>query len=63
MAKIRTPKNAEVNKQDESTLPTKPPFTAFVGNLAFDATDDDLRGLFGADSLVCMRSYGVGKHD
>lgn len=27
-------------------LPTKPPYTAHVASLSFDATEDDLAGLF-----------------
>lgn len=32
--------------RDDVPLPTRPPYTAFVGNLAFDAKDDDIRQLF-----------------
>jgi translation initiation factor 4B len=27
-------------------LPTRPPYTAFVGNLAFETIEDDLQGFF-----------------
>ncbi len=31
---------------DQNALPRYPPFVAFVGSLSFDATEEDLRGLF-----------------
>lgn len=32
--------------REEVPLPTKPPYTAFVGNLPFDVTESDLGGHF-----------------
>ena len=31
---------------DLSRLPSQPPYTAFLGNLPFDVTEEDIRGLF-----------------
>ena len=31
---------------DYSRLPSQPPYTAFVGNLPFDVTEEDIRNLF-----------------
>lgn len=32
--------------RDEMPLPTRPPYTAFIGNLAFDLTDTELETFF-----------------
>jgi len=32
--------------RDEIPLPSQPPYTAFVGNLAFDLTESDLENFF-----------------
>lgn len=34
------------SKQEELPLPTEPPFTAFVGNLAFDLTEREIEEFF-----------------
>ncbi|GAB00022.1 uncharacterized protein L969DRAFT_105330 [Mixia osmundae IAM 14324] len=36
-------------------LPTKPPYTAFVGNLSFEVTDSDLRALFAEEQVTTVR--------
>ena len=33
--------------REDVPLPTQPPYTAFVGNLAFDLTEDELGSFFG----------------
>lgn len=38
----------------EVPIPTAPPYTAFVGNLAFDTTEGDLDGFF-APLQVCLQ--------
>lgn len=41
----------------EVPLPTQPPFTAFVGNLAFDLTEKQLGDFFGTtDEVSCSFS-------
>jgi hypothetical protein len=34
--------------RDDLPLPTQPPYTAFVGNLAFNLTERDLEAFFGS---------------
>ncbi len=46
--------------REDLPLPTEPPFTAFVGNLAFDLTDVDLEEFFAGHqvreaSCPCIR--------
>lgn len=33
--------------REDLPLPTQPPYTAFIGNLAFDLTEADLESFFG----------------
>lgn len=37
---------------DLESIPFDPPFTAYIGNLAFDATEHDLETFFGSDIKV-----------
>ncbi|KAI0742568.1 hypothetical protein C8Q80DRAFT_1122809 [Daedaleopsis nitida] len=50
---------------DENPLPTKPPFTAFVGNLAYGLTEEDINEFFGgktrAVKLVRNKRQGQSK--
>lgn len=39
--------------REDLPLPTAPPYTVFVGNLAFDLVEDDLAALFAPES-VCL---------
>ena len=39
-------RDAQGQGREELPLPTRPPFTAFVGNLAFETIEDDLQGYF-----------------
>ena len=41
--------------RDDVPLPTRPPFTAFVGNLNFDATEGDLEDYFGGLNVTSVR--------
>ncbi|KAI0782266.1 hypothetical protein C8Q75DRAFT_504507 [Abortiporus biennis] len=41
--------------REDLPLPTEPPFTAFVGNLAFDLTDTDLEEFFGAPKIKTVK--------
>lgn len=34
--------------REDIPLPTQPPYTAFIGNLAFDLTEQDLESFFGS---------------
>lgn len=34
--------------REDLPLPTQPPYTAFIGNLAFDLTEQDLESFFGS---------------
>lgn len=40
---------------DMSRLPSKPPYTAFLGNLPFDVSEEDIRNLF-RGLAVCIFS-------
>ena len=41
--------------REEVPLPSQPPFTAFVGNLAFDLTEDELGAFFGPHEVYTLR--------
>lgn len=47
--------------RDELPLPDKPPYTAFVGNLAFDVMDSDVEQFFAPANVVSVRI--VSGHD
>lgn len=36
-------------------MPTAPPYTVFVGNLAFDLIEDDLAGFFAPEGVSAAR--------
>ena len=38
-------------QRDDIPLPNEPPFTAYVGNLAFSTTEDDIRNLFSTSKV------------
>lgn len=40
---------------DQRALPREPPFMAFVGNLAFDATEEDVRNFFSGIAIKGIR--------
>ena len=42
---------APLAPREEVPLPTQPPYTAFVGNLAFDLTEEDLGAYFGPHAV------------
>ncbi|TFY74557.1 hypothetical protein EWM64_g9453, partial [Hericium alpestre] len=42
------PDRQQYPPREDLPLPTQPPYTAFVGNLAFDLTEGDLEGFFSA---------------
>ncbi|QRV74740.1 RNA recognition motif protein [Ceratobasidium sp. AG-Ba] len=41
--------------REDLPLPTAPPYTVFVGNLAFDLVEDDLAGFFAPESLKSVK--------
>ncbi|KAG9076566.1 hypothetical protein FS749_002559, partial [Ceratobasidium sp. UAMH 11750] len=41
--------------REDLPLPTAPPYTMFVGNLAFDLVEDDLAGFFAPESLKSVK--------
>ncbi len=41
--------------REQLPLPTKPPFTAHLGNLSFDATEGDVHDFFSACSVSSVR--------
>ena len=41
---------------DLSKVPTEPPFTAFIGNLPFEVSDEDVERFF-KGMKVCKNSY------
>ncbi|KAG8745130.1 hypothetical protein FRC10_008741 [Ceratobasidium sp. 414] len=41
--------------REDLPLPTAPPYTVFVGNLAFDLVEDDLAGFFAPESLKSIK--------
>lgn len=45
--------------RDDLPLPTEPPFTAFVGNLAFDLTEIDLEEFFAGHPVRCLLSQSL----
>lgn len=47
--------------RDELPLPDKPPYTAFVGNLAFDVMDSDIEQFFAPANVISVRI--VSGHD
>ena len=40
------PADRGATQRDDLPLPTLPPYTAFIGNLAFDLTEPELEDLF-----------------
>lgn len=46
------PDRAPLAPREDVPLPTQPPFTAFVGNLAFDLEEADLGAFFGTPEVV-----------
>ena len=42
--------------REDLPLPTQPPYTAFIGNLAFDLTEIDLEEFF-VGHKVCLRQF------
>ncbi|KIJ23453.1 hypothetical protein M422DRAFT_39603, partial [Sphaerobolus stellatus SS14] len=49
------PDRAPLGQRDEVPLPTAPPYTAFVGNLAFDMTEGELEEYFGPHKTVSVK--------
>lgn len=45
------PKAARGPDVEMSSIPTKPPFTAFIGNLAYDASEDKIMEFFRQNNL------------
>lgn len=43
------------SRRPDLPLPTKPPFTAHVGNLAFDANEDDISNYFAQCDISNVR--------
>ncbi|KAI9320564.1 hypothetical protein BX666DRAFT_1909195 [Dichotomocladium elegans] len=43
------------NRREEVELPTEPPFNAYVGNLPFDITEDDVADFFGDSKIAAIR--------
>ena len=41
-------------------LPNDPPFTAFIGNLSFDATEDDIAAFIGEDAIAVRVRWAAG---
>jgi translation initiation factor 4B len=41
--------------REELPMPTKPPYTAHLGNLSFDATEGDIRDFFGDCEITNVR--------
>jgi translation initiation factor 4B len=49
------PDRAAANPREDLPLPTAPPFTAFIGNLAFDLTEQDLGEFFGTTNIKSVK--------
>ncbi|KAJ3478524.1 hypothetical protein NLI96_g9690 [Meripilus lineatus] len=49
------PDRANLPPREDLPLPTEPPFTAFVGNLAFDLSELDLEEFFGSDKTKTVK--------
>lgn len=43
------------NARPQAEIPDAPPFTAFVGGLAMEVIEDDVKGLFSAQNVVSIR--------
>lgn len=41
--------------REELPLPTQPPYTAFIGNLSFDVTEEDIANFFAPDQTTSVR--------
>lgn len=51
------PRAATVPNIDPSRLPKSPPFTVFLGNLSYEANEDDIRIFFERNKLTVTVSY------
>lgn len=40
--------------REDLPLPTSPPYTAFIGNLAFDVTESEMETFFGGHEVRCQ---------
>jgi translation initiation factor 4B len=49
------PDRTAANPREDLPLPTAPPFTAFIGNLAFDLTEQDLGEFFGTTNIKSVK--------
>ncbi|UYV68630.1 EIF4B [Cordylochernes scorpioides] len=49
------PKAARAPYMDLSRIPTQPPFTAYIGNLAYDITEEDIKRFFRNMKIVSIR--------
>lgn len=41
--------------REELPLPTQPPYTAFIGNLSFDVSEEDIGNFFAPDQTISIR--------
>lgn len=49
--------------REDIPIPTEPPYTAFVGNLAFDLTEDELEQFFSGIKVSWRSLLADGSHD
>jgi translation initiation factor 4B len=42
-------------EQEDQPIPNDPPFTAYIGNLSFQVTEDDIRGVFKDSNIKSIR--------
>lgn len=56
------PRSAREPNIDRSRLPRSPPYTAFLGNLPYDVTEDSIKDFFRglAVGVASKHTYGVG---
>lgn len=50
---LRTADRSFASPREDLPLPTQPPYTAYVANLAFDITEGELESFFGPHEVCC----------
>ena len=53
------PRSSSAPKVDQSRLPTKPPFTVYLGNLSFECAEDDITRFFERRNINVRRSLAA----
>ena len=56
MSRLPTAPRSSQDAVDMKNLPTAPPYTAFLGNLAFDVEEEDITEFFGDLKVIYFLS-------